>query len=90
MYNVMRSSATGIPRHLESQDPYMRREAKHVKREPSPPRGPPSMADHLKGRDPMVPTVKEGGRSIHLIPREEMRHPPKEGIITQVSRGPRL
>ena len=47
------------------------------------------MADHLKGRDPMVPTVKEGGRSIHLIPREEMRHAPKEGIITQVSRGRR-
>uniref|UniRef100_A0A8C5CB31 Nuclear receptor corepressor 2 n=1 Tax=Gadus morhua TaxID=8049 RepID=A0A8C5CB31_GADMO len=77
------ANCEGIPRHLESQDPYMRREAKHVKREPSPPRGPPSMADHLKGRDPMVPTVKEGGRSIHLIPREEMRHPPKEGIITQ-------
>ena len=28
----------------------------------------------------MVPTVKEAGRSIHLIPRE----PAKEGMIVQV------
>lgn len=46
-----------------------------MKREGSPPRG-----DPLKGREAMVPTVKEAGRSIHLIPRE----PVKEGIITQV------
>lgn len=48
-----------------------------MKREGSPPRGPSSLSDQLKGRDAVVPTVKEPGRSIHLIP--------KEGIISQVS-----
>lgn len=64
-----------------------------MKREGSPPsRGP----DSLKGRphDSAVATVKEGGRSIHEIPREELRQAPegsmggkaaKEGSITQVS-----
>lgn len=69
---------TGIPRHLDPQDGYLRREAKQMKRENSPPRGPGSLSDPMKGS--MVPTVKEAGRSIHLIPRE----PGKEGIIAQV------
>lgn len=55
-----------------------------MKREGSPPRGPSSLSDPMKGRDAMVPTVKEAGRSIHLIPREELRQPAKEGIIAQV------
>lgn len=80
----MGSPQPGIPRHLDPQDGYLRREAKQMKRESSPPRGPGSMADPMKGREAMVPTVKEGGRSIHLIPREELRQPGKEGIIAQV------
>uniref|UniRef100_A0A3P9AIK9 Nuclear receptor corepressor 2 n=1 Tax=Esox lucius TaxID=8010 RepID=A0A3P9AIK9_ESOLU len=68
------------------------REAKQMKREASPPRGPGQMADPMKGREGLVPTVKEGGRSIHLIPREELRQMPegmmmtkaiKDGIIAQ-------
>lgn len=55
-----------------------------MKREGSPPRGPGPLADPMKGREGLVPTVKEPGRSIHLIPREELRQPGKEGIITQV------
>lgn len=53
-----------------------------MKREgsPPPPRGPGPLADPMKGREGIVPTVKEAGRSIHLIPRE----PGKDGIITQV------
>uniref|UniRef100_A0A8D3BLC8 Nuclear receptor corepressor 2 n=1 Tax=Scophthalmus maximus TaxID=52904 RepID=A0A8D3BLC8_SCOMX len=74
---------SGIPRHLDPQDGYHRREAKQMKREGSPPRGPSSLSDPMKGRDAMVPTVKEAGRSIHLIPREELRQPAKEGIIAQ-------
>ncbi len=73
---------SGIPRHLDPQDGYQRREPKQMKRESSPPRGPGSLSDPIKGS--MVPTVKEAGRSIHLIPREELRQPAKEGIITQV------
>lgn len=75
---------SGIPRHLDPQDGYLRREAKQMKREGSPPRGPSSLSDPMKGRETMVPTVKEAGRSIHLIPREELRQPAKEGIIAQV------
>ncbi|CAL1616291.1 unnamed protein product [Knipowitschia caucasica] len=71
------SISQGIPRHLDPQDGYLRREAKQMKREASPPRAPGSLSDPLKSRDPMVPTVKEPGRSIHLIP--------KEGIIPQVA-----
>lgn len=77
---------SGIPRHLDPQDGYLRREAKQ-KREGSPPHGPGSLSDPMKGRESMVPTVKEPGRSIHLIPREELRQPSKEGIITQVHTG---
>uniref|UniRef100_A0A8C5ELJ4 Nuclear receptor corepressor 2-like n=1 Tax=Gouania willdenowi TaxID=441366 RepID=A0A8C5ELJ4_GOUWI len=79
------SGFSGIPRHLDPQDGYLRREAKQMKREGSPPRGPGSLSDSMKGRESIVPTVKEAGRSIHLIPREEMRQPPKEGIILQGS-----
>uniref|UniRef100_A0A673Z3J2 Nuclear receptor corepressor 2 n=1 Tax=Salmo trutta TaxID=8032 RepID=A0A673Z3J2_SALTR len=91
-HHIRGSISQGIPRHLEPQDGYMRREPKQMKREGSPPRGPGQMADPMKGRDSMVPTVKEGGRSIHLIPREELRQMPegmmmakagKDGIIAQ-------
>ncbi|XP_064882678.1 nuclear receptor corepressor 2 isoform X5 [Oncorhynchus nerka] len=91
-HHIRGSISQGIPRHLEPQDGYMRREPKQMKREGSPPRGPSQMADPMKGRDSMVPTVKEGGRSIHLIPREELRQMPegmmmakagKDGIIAQ-------
>lgn len=75
---------SGIPRHLDPQDGYIRGGAKQMKREGSPPRGPGPLVDPLKGREGLVPTVKEAGRSIHLIPREELRQPGKEGIITQV------
>lgn len=76
--------APGIPRHLDPQDGYLRREAKQMKRESSPPRGPGSISDPMKGRDGIVPTVKEAGRSIHLIPRDELRQSAKEGMIAQV------
>uniref|UniRef100_A0A4W5PAU9 Nuclear receptor corepressor 2 n=1 Tax=Hucho hucho TaxID=62062 RepID=A0A4W5PAU9_9TELE len=91
-HHIRGSISQGIPRHLEIQDGYMRREAKQMKREGSPSRGTGQMADPMKGREAIVPTVKEGGRSIHLIPREELRLMPegmmmpkagKEGIIAQ-------
>uniref|UniRef100_A0A8C5G939 Nuclear receptor corepressor 2-like n=1 Tax=Gouania willdenowi TaxID=441366 RepID=A0A8C5G939_GOUWI len=84
-HHIRGSISQGIPRHLDPQDGYLRREAKQMKREGSPPRGPGSLSDSMKGRESIVPTVKEAGRSIHLIPREEMRQPPKEGIILQGS-----
>lgn len=60
-----------------------------MKREGSPsPRGPGHPTDILKSRphDSMVTTVKEGGRSIHLIPPEGVViGKPKEGSITQVT-----
>lgn len=75
---------SGIPRHLDPQDGYLRREVKQMKREASPPRGPGSLSDPMKGRESLVPTVKEPGRSIHLIPREELRQTCKDGIMAQV------
>uniref|UniRef100_A0A673A1N6 Nuclear receptor corepressor 2 n=1 Tax=Sphaeramia orbicularis TaxID=375764 RepID=A0A673A1N6_9TELE len=83
-HHIRGSISQGIPRHLDPQDGYLRREAKQMKRDGSPPRGPGSLSDPLKARESMVPTVKEAGRSIHLIPREELRQPTKEGIIAQV------
>uniref|UniRef100_A0A3Q3L0W1 Nuclear receptor corepressor 2 n=1 Tax=Mastacembelus armatus TaxID=205130 RepID=A0A3Q3L0W1_9TELE len=82
-HHIRGSISQGIPRHLDPQDGYLRREAKQMKREGSPPRGPSALSDQVKGREAMVTTVKEGGRSIHLIPREELRQPAKEGIIAQ-------
>uniref|UniRef100_A0A4W6FJN4 Nuclear receptor corepressor 2 n=1 Tax=Lates calcarifer TaxID=8187 RepID=A0A4W6FJN4_LATCA len=82
-HHIRGSISQGIPRHLDPQDGYLRREAKQMKREGSPPRGPSSLSDPMKGRESLVPTVKEAGRSIHLIPREELRQPAKEGIIAQ-------
>lgn len=74
------SSLSGIPR-----EDYLRREVKQMKREGSPsPRG----SDPLKSRshEVLVTTVKEAGRSIHLIPPEGvMMSKPKEGSITQVT-----
>uniref|UniRef100_A0A8C2ZVS8 Nuclear receptor corepressor 2 n=1 Tax=Cyclopterus lumpus TaxID=8103 RepID=A0A8C2ZVS8_CYCLU len=82
-HHIRGSISQGIPRHLDPQDGYLRREPKQMKREGSPPRGPGSLSDPMKGREAMVPTVKEAGRSIHLIPREELRQPAKEGIMAQ-------
>uniref|UniRef100_A0AAX7TQC4 Nuclear receptor corepressor 2 n=1 Tax=Astatotilapia calliptera TaxID=8154 RepID=A0AAX7TQC4_ASTCA len=79
-HHIRGSISQGIPRHLD-QDTYMRREPKQMKRESPPPRGPGSLSDSMKGRETIV---KEAGRSIHLIPREELRQPGKEGIIVQV------
>uniref|UniRef100_A0A8C4NZR8 Nuclear receptor corepressor 2 n=1 Tax=Dicentrarchus labrax TaxID=13489 RepID=A0A8C4NZR8_DICLA len=67
-----------ISQGRKTRDGYLRREAKQMKREGSPPRGPGSLSDPMK-----VPTVKEAGRSIHLIPSNELRQPGKEGIIAQ-------
>lgn len=107
----------GIPRsYVEAQEDYLRREAKLLKLEgtPPPPRDLPEAykarpleaLGSLKLKPPHevpVATVKEAGRSVHEIPREELRHTPelplaprplKEGSITQVlcwgpqSRGP--
>uniref|UniRef100_A0AAQ5XIW4 Nuclear receptor corepressor 2 n=1 Tax=Amphiprion ocellaris TaxID=80972 RepID=A0AAQ5XIW4_AMPOC len=82
-HHIRGSISQGIPRHLDPQDGYLRREAKQMKREGSPTRGSGSLSDPMKGREAIVPTVKEAGRSIHLIPREELRQPAKDGIIAQ-------
>ncbi|XP_031426191.1 nuclear receptor corepressor 2 isoform X4 [Clupea harengus] len=86
-HHIRGSISQGIPRHVE-QDEY-RREVK-MKRENSPPprgsgSGMPQDMQKGRGHEGLVPTVKEGGRSIHLIPREEMRpgSVSKEGSITQ-------
>uniref|UniRef100_A0A8C6Q107 Nuclear receptor corepressor 2 n=1 Tax=Nothobranchius furzeri TaxID=105023 RepID=A0A8C6Q107_NOTFU len=81
-HHIRGSISQGIPRHLESQDGYLRRDTKLMKREASPPRGVSSLSDPLKSRDTVVPTVKEGRRSIHLIPSNEPRQPTKDTIIS--------
>ncbi|XP_066459469.1 nuclear receptor corepressor 2 isoform X6 [Eleutherodactylus coqui] len=102
--HIRGSITQGIPRaYIEAQEDYLRREAKQLKRESTPPR---SLSDaykvrtheslsgplKLKTHEEVVATVKEIGRSVHEIPREEMRHssemqvnprPHKEGSITQ-------
>ncbi|RXN14706.1 nuclear receptor corepressor 2-like protein [Labeo rohita] len=82
LHHIRGSISQGIPR-----DDCQRREVKQMKREGSPsPRGPGHPTDALKSRahDSMVTTVKEGGRSIHLIPPEGVViGKPKEGSITQ-------
>lgn len=95
---------------MEAQEDYLRREAKLLKREGTPPPPPPprDLAEAYKARplealgplklkpahEGLVATVKEAGRSIHEIPREELRRTPelplaprplKEGSITQVT-----
>lgn len=96
----------GIPRsYVEASEDYLRREAKQLKRESTPPRDlseaykvrPHESFTPLKMKavhEGLVATVKEAGRSIHEIPREELRRTPdislmtrpvKEGSITQVS-----
>ncbi|TRY98024.1 hypothetical protein DNTS_008744 [Danionella cerebrum] len=79
-HHIRGSISQGIPR-----DDCQRREVKQMKREGSPsPRGHPADALKSRSHEGMVPTVKEGGRSIHLIPPEGvMIGKPKEGSITQ-------
>ncbi|XP_040843066.1 nuclear receptor corepressor 2 [Ochotona curzoniae] len=94
--------------YVEAQEDYLRREPKLLKREGTPPPPPPprDLTEAYKPRplealgplklkpasEVLVATVKEAGRSIHEIPREELRHTPelplaprplKEGSITQ-------
>uniref|UniRef100_A0A674PDY8 Nuclear receptor corepressor 2 n=1 Tax=Takifugu rubripes TaxID=31033 RepID=A0A674PDY8_TAKRU len=82
-HHIRGSISQGIPRHLDPQDGYLRREAKQMKREGSPLRVTGSLSDSLKGRESRVPTGKEVDCYIHLIPRDELRQPGKEGIIAQ-------
>ncbi|XP_038618365.1 nuclear receptor corepressor 2 [Tachyglossus aculeatus] len=102
-HHIRGSITQGIPRsYVEAHEDYLRREAKQLKRESTPPR---DLVDTYKvrpleglaplkmkaGHEGLVATVKEAGRSIHEIPREELRHTPdlsmaralKEGSITQ-------
>ncbi|KAM8962053.1 nuclear receptor corepressor 2 isoform 2-T2 [Pelodytes ibericus] len=99
--HIRGSITQGIPRsYMEAHEDYLRREAKQLKRENTPPRGlsdtykvrPHEGPLKMKAHEAMVATVKEPGRSVHEIPREEMRHTPdiqatprphKEGSITQ-------
>lgn len=105
-HHIRGSITQGIPRsYVEAQEDYLRREAKLLKREGTPPPPPPprDLAEAYKtqalgplklkpAHEGLVATVKEAGRSIHEIPREELRHTPelplaprplKEGSITQ-------
>ncbi|XP_024131087.1 nuclear receptor corepressor 2 isoform X2 [Oryzias melastigma] len=77
-HHIHGSISQGIPRHLDPQDGYLRRDAKQLKRDPSPSRGAGSLSDQMKGREAGVTTVQEPGRSIHLIPGGG-----KDGIIAQ-------
>ncbi|KAM4827650.1 nuclear receptor corepressor 2 [Thomomys bottae] len=98
--HIRGSITQGTPRsYVEAQEDYLRREAKLLKREGTPP--PRDLTEAYKPLGPLklkptheglVATVKEAGRSIHEIPREELRHTPelplaprplKEGSITQ-------
>nr|XP_035114030.2 nuclear receptor corepressor 2 isoform X16 [Callithrix jacchus] len=105
-HHIRGSITQGIPRsYVEAQEDYLRREAKLLKREGTPPPPPPprDLSEAYKtqplgplklkpAHEGLVATVKEAGRSIHEIPREELRHTPelplaprplKEGSITQ-------
>ncbi|XP_021564017.1 LOW QUALITY PROTEIN: nuclear receptor corepressor 2-like, partial [Carlito syrichta] len=108
-HHIRGSITQGIPRsYVEAQEDYLRREAKLLKREGTPP--PRDLAEAYKTRplealgplklkpahEGLVATVKEAGRSIHEIPREELRRTPelplaprplKEGSITQPELG---
>ncbi|XP_067395809.1 nuclear receptor corepressor 2 isoform X6 [Emydura macquarii macquarii] len=103
-HHIRGSITQGIPRsYVEGHEDYLRREAKQLKRESTPPR---DLSEAYKVRpheglaplkmkaahEGLVATVKEAGRSIHEIPREELRRTPdipvaarplKEGSITQ-------
>uniref|UniRef100_A0ABM5F183 Nuclear receptor corepressor 2 isoform X3 n=1 Tax=Pogona vitticeps TaxID=103695 RepID=A0ABM5F183_9SAUR len=103
-HHIRGSITQGIPRsYVEAPEDYLRREAKQLKRESTPPRDLPE-AYKVRPHENLTPlemkavheglvaTVKEAGRSIHEIPREELRRTPdvsmmtrpvKEGSITQ-------
>ncbi|XP_067911742.1 nuclear receptor corepressor 2 [Heterodontus francisci] len=82
----MRGSITqGIPRsQAEGHDECLRREAKPIKRENTPPRGTCEVLK-ARSRDGLIPTVKEGGRSIHEIPRQESRQTPETSTLSKSS-----
>ncbi|XP_063171740.1 nuclear receptor corepressor 2 [Candoia aspera] len=103
-HHIRGSITQGIPRsYVEVPEDYPRREAKQLKRENTPPRELPEAYKvrsyenltplKLKAvHEGLVTTVKEAGRSIHEIPKEDLRHTPdislmarpvKEGSITQ-------
>ncbi|KAM7050958.1 nuclear receptor corepressor 2 isoform 17-T19 [Molossus nigricans] len=93
-HHIRGSITQGIPRsYVEAQEDYVRREAKLLKLEGTPPPPPRDLAEAYKGplklkpaHEGLVATVKEAGRSIHEIPREELPlapRPLKEGSITQ-------
>ncbi|XP_074868476.1 nuclear receptor corepressor 2 isoform X4 [Carettochelys insculpta] len=103
-HHIRGSITQGIPRsYVEGHEDYLRREAKQLKRENTPPKDLPD-AYKVRPHESLAPlkmkaahegliaTVKEAGRSIHEIPREELRRTPdisvaarslKEGSITQ-------
>ncbi|XP_039213261.1 nuclear receptor corepressor 2 isoform X10 [Crotalus tigris] len=103
-HHIRGSITQGIPRsYVESPEDYPRREAKQLKRENTPPRDLPE-AYKVRSHESLTPlklkavheglvtTVKEAGRSIHEIPKEDLRRTPdlslmarpiKEGSITQ-------
>ncbi|XP_043924467.1 nuclear receptor corepressor 2 isoform X3 [Protopterus annectens] len=104
-HHIRGSITQGIPRsYVEASEEYLRRDVKQMKQENTPPRGlqepfrtrshegmqsikvPATAAAH----EGLVNIVKEGGPSIHEIPKNESRHsqeqhsrPMKEGSITQ-------
>ncbi|XP_067862369.1 nuclear receptor corepressor 2 [Heptranchias perlo] len=77
------SITQGIPRsHAEAHEDCLRREAKQIKKESAPPHG---SSEAMKGRprEGLIPTVKEAGRSIHEIPREESRRTPETSTLSK-------
>ncbi|XP_041058045.1 nuclear receptor corepressor 2 isoform X3 [Carcharodon carcharias] len=80
---IQGSIIQGLPRsQAEGHDECLRREAKQIKRESTPPRG---TCEGLKARsrENLIPTVKEAGRSIHEIPGQESRRTPETSTLSK-------
>ncbi|XP_053135132.1 nuclear receptor corepressor 2 isoform X9 [Hemicordylus capensis] len=93
-HHIRGSITQGIPRSYVEAEDYLRREAKQLKRESTPPRDlseaykvrPHESLTPLKMKavhEGLVATVKEAGRSIHEIPREELRRTPDVSLVTR-------
>ncbi|KAJ6656603.1 hypothetical protein lerEdw1_003490 [Lerista edwardsae] len=94
-HHIRGSITQGIPRsYVEAPEDYLRREAKQLKRESTPPQDlseaykvrPHESLTPLKLKavhEGLVATVKEAGRSIHEIPREELRRTPDVSLVTR-------